>query len=331
VPIDPILGGALAVTKSTPMVNVSRGDLVPYTITVTNTLNALLTNVDVRDLLPPGFAYRTGSASVNSVTNEPQRTGRQLTWTDQAFAPHERKVYKLVLVVGSGVGEGEYVNQAFGLNNLIGATISNVATAAVRVVPDPVFDCPDVIGKVFDDRNANGYQDDGEPGIPNVRLATLNGVLVTSDAEGRFHVACAAIPNEYRGSSFVMKLDVRTLPAGYRVTTENPRDIRLTRGKVTKLNFGATIHRVLRLEVSDAAFEAGSTELKAEWRERVADLPRTLQDKPSIVRIAYSAGTSDRSLAGRRLKALIQQIERLWRALPGTYPLQIEDESKVAP
>jgi uncharacterized repeat protein (TIGR01451 family) len=331
VPIDPILGGALAVTKSTPMVNVSRGDLVPYTITVTNTLNALLTNVDVRDLLPPGFAYRMGSASVNGVTNEPQRAGRQLTWTDQVFAPHERKVYKLVLVVGAGVGEGEYVNQAFGLNNLIGATISNVATAAVRVVPDPVFDCPDVIGKVFDDRNANGYQDDGEPGIPNARLATLNGVLVTSDAEGRFHVACAAIPNEYRGSSFVMKLDVRTLPAGYRVTTENPRDIRLTRGKVTKLNFGATIHRVLRLEVSDAAFEAGSTELKAEWRARVADLPRTLQDKPSIVRIAYSAGTSDRDLADRRVKTLIQQIARVWRALPGSYPLQIEDDSKVAP
>jgi len=331
VPIDPILGGALAVTKSTPMVNVSRGDLVPYTITVTNTLNALLTNVDVRDLLPPGFAYRTGSASVNGTVNEPQRAGRQLTWTDQVFAPHERKVYKLVLVVGAGVGEGEYVNQAFGLNNLIGATISNVATAAVRLVPDPVFDCPDVIGKVFDDRNANGYQDDGEPGIPNVRLATLNGVLVTSDAEGRFHVACAAIPNEYRGSSFVMKLDVRTLPAGYRVTTENPRDIRLTRGKVTKLNFGATIHRVLRLEVSDAAFEAGSTELKTEWRARVADLPSTLQERPSIVRIAYGPGAADRDLAERRVKALTQQIQKQWRALPGRYPLQIEDESKGAP
>jgi uncharacterized repeat protein (TIGR01451 family) len=330
VPIDPILGGALVVSKSTPMLNVSRGDLVPYTISVTNTLDALLTNVDIRDLLPPGFAYRTGSASANGVAVEPQRAGRQLTWTDQAFAPRERKVYRLVLVVGSGVGEGEYVNQAFGLNNLVGATISNVATAAVRVVPDPVFDCPDVIGKVFDDRNVNGYQDAGEPGIPNVRLATLNGVLVTSDAEGRFHVACAAIPNEYRGSNFVMKVDVRTLPAGFRVTTENPRDVRLTRGKLTKLNFGATIHRVLRLEVSDAAFEPASTELRAEWRARVAELPSTLRDKPSVVRIAYVPGNDDRKLVARRTKALIQHIEALWRASPRAYPLQVEDESKVA-
>ena len=331
VPVDPILGGALVVTKTTPLVNVSRGDLVPYTITVTNTLDALLTNVDVRDLVPPGFAYRNGSGSLNGAALEPQRLGRQLTWIDQSFAPHERKVYRLVLVVGAGVGEGEYVNQAFGLNNLVGATISNVATAAVRLVPDPVFDCPDVIGKVFDDRNANGYQDEGEPGIPNVRLATLNGVLVTSDAEGRFHVACAAIPNEYRGSSFVMKLDTRTLPAGYRITTENPRDVRLTRGKVTKLNFGATIHRVLRLEVNDAAFAPGSTDLQPEWQARVKELPNLLRDKPSVVRIAYTSGSDDRKLVGRRTQVLIRQIEKMWRALPGAYPLQIEEESRKAP
>jgi uncharacterized repeat protein (TIGR01451 family) len=330
IPIDPILGGALAVTKTTPLVNVSRGDLVPYTISVTNTLNALLTNVDIRDLLPPGFAYREGSASVNGVLLEPQRAGRQLTWTDQVFAAHERKTYKLVLVVGAGVGEAEYVNQAFGLNNLIGATISNVATAAVRVVPDPVFDCPDIIGKVFDDRNANGYQDAGEPGIANVRLATLNGVLVTSDAEGRFHVACAAIPNEYRGSTFVMKLDVRTLPAGYRVTTENPRDVRLTRGKAIKLNFGATIHRVLRLELSDAAFVPGGTDLLPEWRARVAELPHTLQDKPSVVRLAYS-DARDSLLAARRLRALAQHLQSLWRASPATYPLQIESDPQASP
>ncbi len=331
VPVDPILGGALVVTKTTPMVNVTRGDLVPYTISVTNTLNASLTNVDVRDLLPPGFAYRNGSGSVNGVALEPQRSGRQLTWIDQSFAPHERRIYRLVLVVGSGVSEGEYVNQAFGLNNLVGATISNVATAAVRLVPDPVFDCSDVIGKVFDDRNANGYQDEGEPGIPNVRLATLNGVLVTSDAEGRYHVACAAIPNEYRGSNFVMKLDTRTLPAGYRVTTENPRDVRVTRGKVTKLNFGATIHRVLRLEVNDAAFVAGSTDLRPEWQARVKELPNLLREKPSVVRVAYAAATEEPKLVKRRTQALIRQIERMWQDLPNAYPLQVEEESGETP
>ncbi|MFO1467451.1 MAG: SdrD B-like domain-containing protein, partial [Steroidobacteraceae bacterium] len=249
IPVDPILSGAITVTKTTPLVNVSRGDLVPYTITVANTLDAALSDIDVRDLLPPGFAYRAGSASIDGVPSEPQRAGRQLTWIDQAFAPRQRKVLKLVLVVGAGVGDAEYVNQAFALNNQVNTVVSNVASATVRVVPDPVFDCSDIIGKVFDDRNANGYQDEGEGGIANVRLATLNGVLVTTDADGRFHVACAAIPNEYRGSNFVMKVDPRTLPAGFRLTTENPRDVRVTRGKMVKINFGATIHRVVRVTV----------------------------------------------------------------------------------
>jgi len=330
-----VLGGALAVTKSTPMVNVTRGDLVPYTITVTNTLNAVLTNVDVRDLLPPGFAYRTGTASLNGMPFEPGRLGRQLTWVDQSFAAHETKIYRLVLVVGSGVSEGDYVNQAFGLNNLIDPAIvdpmiSNLATATVRVVPDPVFDCSDLIGKVFDDQNANGYQDNGEPGVPNVRLATLNGVLVTTDADGRFHVACAAIPNAYRGSNFVMKLDERTLPSGYRLTTENPRDVRVTRGKMTKLTFGATIHRVVRVEVNDGAYEPGQLALKAEWQERIAKLPETLAGKSSVVRVAY-AGAADMKLAQRRKQALIRQIREQWQAQPREYPLHVEAESEVQP
>lgn len=335
VPIDPILGGALAVTKTTPLVNVVRGDLVPYTITVTNTLEATLTNVDVRDLLPPGFAYRTGTATLNGAPLEPERTGRQLTWRDQVFAARESKVYKLVLVVGSGVSEGEYVNQAFALNNLVDPaifdpTISNIATATVRLVPDPVFDCSDLIGKAFDDRNANGYQDGGEPGLPDVRVVTLNGILVTTDADGRFHVACAAIPNEYRGSTFVMKLDERTLPSGYRVTTENPRDVRLTRGKLTKLNFGATIHRVVRVEVDDAAFAPGKTELLPQWRERIEQLPKTLSKQPSVVRVAYT-DAADAKLAKRRKQALIERIRELWEALHREYPLHVEDEAEVRP
>ncbi len=52
IPLDPILGGAIVMTKSTPLVNVVRGDLVPYTITATNTLNAVLGNVSVVDLIP---------------------------------------------------------------------------------------------------------------------------------------------------------------------------------------------------------------------------------------------------------------------------------------
>jgi hypothetical protein len=194
----------------------------------------------------------------------------------------------------------------------------------VRVVPDPTFDCSDVIGKVFDDKNINGYQDAGEPGIPNIRLATVNGLLVTTDAQGRYHVTCAMVPNELRGSNFLMKLDERTLPTGFRVTTENPRDVRLTRGKMSKLNFGATIHRVVRLDVTDAAYTADA--FKAEWKVKLEQMPELLKQRPSVLRLAYKVGADGEETARKRLKALSQEMRAKWKAKDCCHLLQIEEE-----
>ena len=313
IPLDPVLGGAIVMTKSTPLVNVVRGDLVPYTITATNTLAATLTGINVVDVIPAGFRYRTGSASLNGVPTEPQVSGRSLTWPNQTFTPGERKTLRMMLVVGTGVAEGEFVNRVSSINNITSTQVSNTATATVRVVPDPTFDCSDIIGKVFDDKNANGYQDQGEPGIANVRIATARGLLVTSDQEGRFHVACAAIPNADRGSNFVMKVDERTLPSGYRLTTENPRDVRVTRGKMVKLNFGASVHRVVRLELSGAAFVGDGTELQEPYISELDKLPEQLQTRPTVLRIAYRQGKESKSLAKKRIAAVSDRVQRMWK------------------
>lgn len=329
IPLDPVQQGAIRVSKTTPLVNVSRGDLVPYTITATNTLTSPIPNVNVRDQIPPGFKYRLGSATLNGVAVEPAVSGRLLTWPVQNFAAQEKKTYRLLLTVGSGVGDGTYINQAWAASNVTSLMLSNLATATVRIVPDPTFDCPDIIGKVFDDQNANGYQDQGEPGIPGVRLATPRGLLVTTDAEGRFHVPCPDIPNQDRGANFVMKLDERSLPSGYRITTENPRDVRITRGKVTKLNFGASIHRVVRLELSDAAFTAGGTTLLPQWQQQLDALPAQLKLRPSVVRLAYQSGQDKAELVQQRIAAIRKYIEERWKkdASKGEYTLNIEVEN----
>lgn len=327
IPVDPILGGAITITKTTPLVHVTRGDLVPYTIEATNTLAATLPNIDLIDLLPPGFKYRSGSATIGGVKVEPVLSGRQLRWANQTFAPNEKKIIKLVLIVGSGVSDGEYTNQAWAINNIVSSQVSNVGKATVRIVPDPTFDCTDIIGKVFNDKNANGNQDDGEPGIANVRLATARGWLITTDSEGRYHIACAAIPQQDRGSNFIIKLDERTLPSGFRVTTENPRTVRATRGKMIKTNFGAAIHRVVRVEVDDQAFTGAGSELKTEWYKRFDDLPDLLRNEPSVVRLAYRvAPQGDRTLAKQRLENLAATLQQRWNALNCCYPLSIEQE-----
>jgi len=325
-PVDPDLSDAVTLTKTTPLKDVVRSQLVPYTITATNQLGGPLPATEIVDTIPPGFKYIEGSATVDGDRFEPEVEGRELTWPDLTLPPGEPFRIKLILVVGGGVGEGEYVNRARVRNTAIGASASREATATVRVVPDPTFDCTDVIGKVFDDRNADGRQDEGEPGLGGVRLTTARGLLITTDAHGRYHITCAAVPDRDRGSNFILKLDARTLPSGYRVTTENPRVVRATRGKMVRLNFGAAIHRVVRIDLSGAAFVPADTELRPQWQGRLEPLFEQLAGEPAVLRLSYLGDAETRGLAERRLEAIRQRIEDEWKARDGGYDLRIETE-----
>ena len=244
------------------------------------------------------------------------------------MTPDRRHTLMLLLAVGSGVSEGEFVNRAQAMSALTGRTLSGEASATVRIVPDPALDCTDVIGKVFDDQNRNGLQDEGERGIPQVRVATARGLLATTDQFGRFHITCAITPREDRGSNFVLKLDDRTLPSGYRASTQNLQVQRATRGKALEFNFGASIHRVIGLDLADAVFEPGSTEIRPIWRPRLDLLLTELRASPAVLRLSYLADLEDPQLVDARLKALRRQIEEAWQAPEGdpSYELAIEPE-----
>ena len=95
-----------------------------------------------------------------------------------------------------------------------------------------------------------------EDGLAGVRLVTAKGLVASTDAHGRYHITCAVVPNESRGSNFVLKLDDRTLPSGFRPSTRPVQVQRATRGKSLRINFGASIHRVVGLDIADAVFRA---------------------------------------------------------------------------
>ncbi|GMG86400.1 isopeptide-forming domain-containing fimbrial protein [Biformimicrobium ophioploci] len=324
--VDPVLEGALSITKTTAMQNVTRSRLVPYTITFNNTLPVPLNDLRLVDFFPAGFKYVAGSARVDGEAIEPQVEGLQLAWDNLSVGAEQTRTAKLLLVVGSGVGEGEYVNRARVFNALSGQYASGEASATVRVVPDPSFDCTDVVGKVFDDRNMNGYQDSGETGVAGARVVSATGLNATTDAHGRFHITCAAVPNQERGSNFVLKLDDRSLPSGYRLTTENPRVQRATRGKMMEFNFGAGLHRVVRLDLADAVFEPRTAMLRPQWQSRLSLLQEKLEQAPSVLRLSYLAEIESESLVESRLQAIKAQIAEAWLREGGGYELKIETE-----
>jgi uncharacterized repeat protein (TIGR01451 family) len=326
IPLDPRLGGAVSVTKTTPMLNVSRGQMVPYVITVSNSFGVDLRDVTIIDRFPAGFRYVEGSARFDDVKTEPVIVGRELVWSNLSLTTDGQHTIKLLLAVGAGVTEGEFVNRAQAVNSLTGAAMSEQAEATVRLVPDPTFDCTDVTGKVFDDSNRNGYQDGDEAGLAGVRVVTARGLAAKTDTYGRYHITCAITPNESRGSNFVLKLDDRTLPSGFRASTRPVQIQRATRGKALRINFGASIHRVIGLDIADAVFEPGTVDMRNQWRPRINLLLQELQKGPAVLRLSYLADVEDESLVQRRLDTLKDDIMEAWKVQDCCYELVIEPE-----
>jgi uncharacterized repeat protein (TIGR01451 family) len=326
IPLDPQLAGSIAISKTTPLKNVTRGQLVPYIITLNDVASMSLTDVTIVDRLPAGFTYVKSSALLDGVPTEPTLVGGALNWSGLALTGTKVRTLKLLLAVGAGVTGGEYVNRAQATNGLTGAAMSGEATATVRVVADPTFDCTDVIGKVFNDVNRNGRQDDGEQGLPGVRVVTARGLQATTDRYGRYHITCALTPDEDRGSNFVLKLDDRTLPSGFRLSTDQTQIKHATSGKALKINFGASIHRVVAIDLFDEVFEPGKTEIRAMWQPRLNLLLEELRKAPSVLRLSYVADTENASLVGRRMDAVKTQLTGAWNQGNHSYVLTIEPE-----
>jgi uncharacterized repeat protein (TIGR01451 family)/fimbrial isopeptide formation D2 family protein len=325
IPLDPQLAGAFSITKTTPSLNVTRGQLVPYTITINNAIGASLQGEQIVDRYPAGFRYVPKSARLDGLPAEPTVTGLQLVWNGLNFGSSTRTIV-LLLAVGAGVGEGEFVNRAQVIDGVTGKPLSGEATATVRVVPDQTFDCTDVYGKVFNDVNRNGVQDNGEEGLPGVRVVTATGLAAATDHYGRFHITCAITPNEDRGSNFALKLDDRTLPSGFRMSTDQVQIKRATRGKALKFDFGASIYRVVAIDLSDAVFEPGKTEIRIQWRPRINVLLEELRKAPSVLRLSYVADTEDAALVEQRVRAVKQQVTEAWSTKKDSYVLTVEPE-----
>jgi uncharacterized repeat protein (TIGR01451 family) len=331
IPLDPYDETMVRVSKKALKQDVVIGELIPYQITINNRSEIIIDPVDFIDQLPAGFKYVEGSSRIDEQFIEPERTGRQLRWHQQRLLPQQSVLIDLLVVVGAGVSEGKYVNQAWAefsdnkFNRLNTKRISNIAKAMVRVIPDSIMDCSDLTGQVFDDINRNGIHDTEEPGLPAVKLATAQGLWITTDQYGRYHLACADIPHQSRGSNFIIKVDPRSLPSGYRVTTENPRVIRLTRGKNTQANFAASIHRVARIQLSNEAFENG--QIKANYRSKINQLLDTVVSTDIVIRLAYrNAKNESYEIAQQRVSSLREWLVEQWKNSNKDHTLTVEEE-----
>jgi hypothetical protein len=108
------------------------------------------------------------------------------------------------------------------------------------------------------------------------------------------------------------------------MSTDQLQIKRATRGKVLRINFGASIYRVVAIDLSDGAFEPNSTEIRVQWRPRLDLLLLELRKAPAVLRLSYVADTEGAALVDRRVNAIKQQVIKAWDA--ASYPLTIEPE-----
>ncbi len=394
----------LVVSKSTATPSVVAGGFASYIVNVTNPGAFEATGVTLSDDLPGGFSFVNDSAELlrAGVSAAAVTTGLDPVVTDiGSLAAGETVSLSYLLRVGAGVVTGEHTNTAAAL--VFGTIASNEATASVTLAEDPLASTTRVLGKVFNDRDGDGWQDAAwatgmrlsggpfsdasnkhrklenlpgrlsdsdidsaprqriaipkswgelekiklttkegtvlfinkngaieskhrgqkkrgltaqdiqvelvssrlnarnrqrndyleitnvginETGIPGVRLATVEGLVIETDQYGRYHIEDINNVAWDIGSNFIVKIDPQSLPQSAEFTTENPRVERLTQGLASNIDFGVRIP-----EAQWAAFSCPAP-ITSDNREATLDTSGvTLRTEPLTV-IRFESGKS---------------------------------------
>ena len=326
IPLDDVSPGTLdslaSVSKSASVATAVQGDLVGYKVRIANGAGVALRSVELADQAPAGFSHVATAATLTTAGMDRQMdtaddlvTELGTTLAETAlFGPFDVPANSTVAVgylmrVSTSATPGRYVNAAKPV--IAGERIGNVATASVDVVADPLFAQTTLIGKVFDDRNGNGRQDHDEPGIPGVRIASVQGLIVETDAYGRYHLAGLDTVDADRGTNFIVKLDPRTLPRDAELVSENPRVVRLTSALMSKANFAVRlpapvvsqrfVREVMRHSfgrVESVRFESGKSRIPDSYLQRWRDLLELYRHERGM-RVRFAGHTDSQALSPR--------------------------------
>jgi uncharacterized repeat protein (TIGR01451 family)/fimbrial isopeptide formation D2 family protein len=189
IPVE--IPGQLSIIKTSSVREARIGDLVRYTLTVTNIGAVNVVDARVTDTPPAGFSYVADSMAVadgdGAFVLGTSQYPLQIGGIDVAIGRQATITY--LLRVGAGVRHGEHVNQAQAANSR-GRVISNLATAQVSVVADPLLDESLITGTVFNDRDGDGWQ----------APASLSGVRVQGGFAPGAYVPNSTSVDRGRGS-----------------------------------------------------------------------------------------------------------------------------------
>ncbi|MEY2977453.1 MAG: hypothetical protein RLZZ435_1592 [Cyanobacteriota bacterium] len=244
---------SLRIRKVADRATAAPGDFVIYRITVENLSTSDIQGLVVSDRLPLGFILEEDSvqAQIGSdrVTVNTRVSGGLVefqivnTLTSEGSATAQLDlIYATEVTPDALRGRGRnfaLVNGDRADNNL--DVNAGPAIATVELRNGLVSDYATLIGRVFVDKNFDGEQQEGEPGVPNAVIFLQNGNRIETDKDGLFSVA-NILPGWYVGT-----LDLSSVP-GYTIAPNafvleresQSRMVRLEPGGMARMNFAIT-------------------------------------------------------------------------------------------
>lgn len=150
-----------------------------------------------------------------------------------------------------------------------------------------------------------------ERGIPGVRIASVEGLLIETDQYGRYHLAGMHGGAWERGRNFILKVDPSTLPVGAEFTTDNPQLRRITPGMPVRFDWGVKLPvqpleaggRQVELEMGEVFFVPGSAEVPARYLPVVEAMAAKVREHPGM-EVVIQAEATDQALAFERAGAV---------------------------
>lgn len=248
----------IAIVKTGDRATAEPGDIVLYRLAIRSLASVPLNNFQIVDTLPVGFSLMDDSimaeansveVGIETVPSSPKglasRHDRVVSFSANTTLEQGQTlnlVYAAQVTPDAVRGTAEnsaIVNAQRTDNNLTvkdGPAIHNL-----RLEPGIMRDSGTLIGRVFVDKNFDGEQQKGEPGVPNAVVYLDNGNRIITDADGLFSVA-NVLPGYHTGI-----LDLTTIPE-YRLapnlrfseSNSNSRLVNLEPGGMVRMNFAVT-------------------------------------------------------------------------------------------
>ncbi|MDX2255923.1 MAG: hypothetical protein NW214_10430 [Pseudanabaenaceae cyanobacterium bins.39] len=240
----------LQVIKTGDRAAAEPGDVAIYRLAMRNLTKSAVRNPVVSDILPLGFNYVPNSARAtiagNPVGVVVTANGSSISFALQAPIPAASDsaflVYAVSITPDAVRGSGRNAATLSAIRNDNNATVRDGPSIfTMRIRPGIISDCGTLIGRVFVDKNFDGEQQNGEPGVPNAVIFMDDGNRIVTDANGVYSMA-----NVIPGVRSVA-LDISSLP-GYTLApnlyfierNSQSRLVRLSPGSLSRANFGVT-------------------------------------------------------------------------------------------